>query len=221
MKKVFIIIGSPYSGQTTQADLLAKHYGFTVISRKRLIRAAIESKTEKGLLALASLKKGKAVPEDIVADIVWKEFQTQYHTAEGFIFDGFPRTISEAEMFERMLSLRELKLDAIFWLDDMPLERLFERQTKKYEGIPTPKKETTTLLRKRKCAYIHLTHPMLAHYEKIVVEEQIEMPANIYNTKPVRKKGLVYCVFANRDINAIHSAIKKHINQMTKKQLVY
>ena len=96
-----ILLGAPGAGKVTQAEVISQHLGIPTISTGNIIREALKSGTEMGLKAKEFMDAGKLVPDDIVIGII-KERLAQPDCANGFILDGFPRTIPQAEALDRM-----------------------------------------------------------------------------------------------------------------------
>ena len=96
-----ILLGAPGAGKGTQAEVIAEHLNIPTISTGNIIREALKSGTEMGLKAKEFMDAGKLVPDDIVIGII-KERLAQPDCANGFILDGFPRTIPQAEALDRM-----------------------------------------------------------------------------------------------------------------------
>ena len=96
-----ILLGAPGAGKVTQAEVISQHLGIPTISTGNIIREALKSGTEMGLKAKEFMDAGKLVPDDIVIGII-KERLAQPDCANGFILDGFPRTIPQTEALDRM-----------------------------------------------------------------------------------------------------------------------
>ena len=96
-----ILLGAPGAGKGTQAEVIAEHLNIPTISTGNIIREALKSGTEMGLKAQEFMDAGKLVPDDIVIGIITERL-AQPDCANGFILDGFPRTIPQAEALDRM-----------------------------------------------------------------------------------------------------------------------
>ena len=98
-----ILLGPPGSGKGTQGHLLSQRYGVPEISTGDILRAAVQAGTDLGEIARSYMSRGALVPDDIMIGIV-KERLAQADTGKGFILDGFPRTVGQAEALGRMLA---------------------------------------------------------------------------------------------------------------------
>lgn len=96
-----ILLGAPGAGKGTQAEIISEKYNIPTISTGNIIRAALKNGTEMGLKAKAYTEQGKLVPDDVVIGII-RERLAQGDCANGFILDGFPRTIPQAEALDKM-----------------------------------------------------------------------------------------------------------------------
>ena len=96
-----IMLGAPGAGKGTQAAVLCEHFGIPTISTGNMIREALKNGTEMGLKAKSYMDEGKLVPDEVVIGIV-KERLSEDDCKKGFILDGFPRTIPQAEALDNM-----------------------------------------------------------------------------------------------------------------------
>jgi adenylate kinase len=122
-----VLLGAPASGKGTQAAVLAKRFGVPQISTGDMLRAARAAGTELGRKAEEYMKAGKLVPDEVVIGLV-DERLGQADGARGFILDGFPRTVPQAEALGALLAQRGTPLDKVVQID-VPHELLMERAT--------------------------------------------------------------------------------------------
>lgn len=125
-----LIMGAPGAGKGTHADVIKKHFGIPHISTGEIFREAIASESEMGLLAKKFIDKGNLVPDDVTNAIV-KERLKKADCLDGFLFDGYPRTIAQAEAFDQMLKELNIKLDVVINIDvsdDIIISRIINRR---------------------------------------------------------------------------------------------
>jgi adenylate kinase len=122
-----VLLGAPASGKGTQGDVLAKRLGIPKVSTGDMLRAARKAGTPLGREAESYMSQGKLVPDQVVIGLVAERI-SEPDAAKGFILDGFPRTVRQAEALGSLLNDRGLKLDAVVELS-VPRELLTERAT--------------------------------------------------------------------------------------------
>lgn len=125
-----ILLGLPGSGKGTQAEYITETYGVTHISTGDIFRAALKNETPLGLEAKAYMDSGNLVPDELTNDIV-KERLQEDDVKDGFLLDGYPRTIVQSEALRANLANLGRKLDAVIYLN-VPEEVLMERLTGRY-----------------------------------------------------------------------------------------
>ena len=120
-----VISGAPGSGKGTQSDLIVKKYDLVHLSTGDILRAEIAKGSETGKMAEGLIAKGLFVPDDIIIEILDKAI-SKNPTAKGFIFDGFPRTVVQAEALDSMLRKRNMRVDVMLNVD-VPANELVKR----------------------------------------------------------------------------------------------
>jgi adenylate kinase len=118
-----ILLGAPGAGKGTQASFICQHYGIPQISTGDMLRAAVKAGTEMGLAAKKVMDAGGLVGDDIIIGLV-KERIAQSDCANGFLFDGFPRTIPQADAMKQA----GVKLDCVLEID-VPFDAIIERMS--------------------------------------------------------------------------------------------
>ena len=118
-----ILLGAPGAGKGTQAEVICDHLGIPAISTGNIIRAALKAQTEMGLKAKDYIEKGLLVPDDVVIGIIQDRLRED-DCKNGFILDGFPRTVPQAEALDRM----GVKIDLVIDLE-VPDEKIATRMS--------------------------------------------------------------------------------------------
>ena len=121
-----VFLGAPGAGKGTQAEYICKHFGIISISTGNIIREALKNGTELGLKAKSYMDAGGLVPDEIVIDII-KERLAQNDCKDGFILDGFPRTVPQAQALDKM-GVAIDKVIEIYVPDDKITERMSGRR---------------------------------------------------------------------------------------------
>lgn len=130
-KRNLVFLGPPGAGKGTHSDPLMKAENLTHISTGDILRAEIKNGTELGRNAKNYMDQGKLVPDEIVADMVGKRL-AQDDCKNGFILDGFPRTVAQAELLDEAMNKIGIKLDGVVLFDapeDLLIQRLTSRLT--------------------------------------------------------------------------------------------
>lgn len=161
--KNIVIFGAPGSGKGTQSDLLVERYGFKHISTGDVLRAEIKNGTELGQTAKSFIDQGQLIPDELMIGILASTYD-KLCPCEGVIFDGFPRTVPQAEALKAMLAERGTGVSAMLELDvpdAMLVERLVNRG--KTSGRADDNEET---IRRRLEVYNTQTAPLIDWYER-------------------------------------------------------
>ena len=161
--KNIVIFGAPGSGKGTQSDLLIEHYGLGHISTGDVLRSEIKKGTELGKTAQSYIDKGNLIPDDLMISILANVYDSFGRGHKGVIFDGFPRTIPQAEALKKMLDERGDKVAAMLELD-VPEDELMKRLIKrgKDSGRADDNEET---IKKRLVVYHSQTQPLIEWYK--------------------------------------------------------
>lgn len=122
-----ILMGLPGAGKGTQAEKIVEKYGIPHISTGDMFRAAIKDGTDLGKQAKSFMDAGNLVPDEVTIGIV-RERLSKEDCNKGFLLDGFPRTVAQAEALETMLASLDRKIDSVIYVE-VPKEELFERLT--------------------------------------------------------------------------------------------
>jgi adenylate kinase len=185
-----ILLGPPGAGKGTQAKILVEAYGIPQLSTGDILRSAIAAKTPLGIEAKAIVDRGDLVSDAIVNGIVSERLDAD-DCKPGFILDGFPRTIAQAEALDRMLVDKGAKLDAVIEIkaDADELVRRVIQRAKESGGARADDNED--VLRKRLGVYQDQTAPLVAYYSD---------------------KGLIRTVDGMAPVDEVTAAIKASID---------
>jgi adenylate kinase len=152
-----VFIGPPGAGKGTQAERLVVKYRMAHLSTGELLRQACDAKTPLGLRVQQYMDSGELVPDSIIIDAL-RERLEHADCKQGYLLDGFPRTIAQAEALDAMLADRKTPLDVVLELQ-VPDKDLFERLARRGRADDRP-----DVVRHRLDAYHHLTEPLLGYY---------------------------------------------------------
>ena len=202
-----ILLGPPGCGKGTQAQKLIREFGFVQLSTGDMLRAAISKETEIGMQAKSIIDKGELVSDEIVIEIVRDRiFSTELEY--GYMLDGFPRTLAQAEKLDQILSDRNQKIDVVLRLcvpDDMAIRRIAGRRfhitsgrsyniefnPPKIEGkdditgekLVQREDDKEEIAQSRLNTYHDLTEPLVRYYQKQGILKAIDgtgSPGNIF-----------------------------------------
>lgn len=191
-----ILLGPPGAGKGTQAQRLVHRHGIVQLSTGEMLRAAVAEQTPVGLKAKDIMANGGLVPDDIVIGIISDRIE-QPDAARGFILDGFPRTVPQAEALDNLLKSKKLKLDAAVELrvnESALLARVEARVAQMRErGEEVRIDDTPEVLSKRLASYRTLTEPLVHYYSE--------------KRKLVTIDGMMTIEHVTREINHVLAAI--------------
>lgn len=177
-----VFLGPPNSGKGTQAAMLAKSLGVPTISTGEMLRAAVAQGSELGQRVEAVMAKGHLVSDDMMADVVRARL-TEDDAANGYILDGYPRTLPQAETLDAILGERDDteghggSLDSVIFVD-APEHVLLERALKRGRDD-----DTEEIARERQRVYRELTEPLEAFYEARDLLDRIDGAQTIDQVK--------------------------------------
>lgn len=187
-----VLFGAPGSGKGTQSEKIIDEYGLRHISTGEVLRKQIAAGTELGKIADSYISKGHLIPDDLMIDILRQELKNNPKDCNGVIFDGFPRTIAQAEALETLLKERGSKLSGVVGLE-VPEEELVARMLRR--GAETGRADDNIdTIHNRLKVYHSQTEPLKAHYEN---------------------KGHYMQINGNGDIDTIFSEIVGKIKEKT------
>jgi len=184
------MLGAPGAGKGTQADILSREMGLTHIASGDLFRQALENKTELGLLAKTYMEKGELVPNEVTIKMILERISAP-DCASGCLFDGFPRTLEQAEALDKAFAAQGKGIDEAIYIE-VPDEELIKRLSGRwicrncqtpYHLINSPPKvpgkcdkcggelyqrpdDTEETVKERLKVFHELTIPILDYYKK-------------------------------------------------------
>lgn len=188
-----VLFGGPGSGKGTQSEKLIEKYGLHHISTGEVLRKHIKEETELGKIAKSYIDEGQLIPDDLMIKILDDVLENEAKDKPGVIFDGFPRTIPQAEALNELLRKRNKELSAVIGLE-VPDEELMKRMINrgKLTGRADDNEET---IKKRLNVYHNQTSPLRDHYKKA-------------------KKYMA--IDGNREIDHIFDSIVKELDKYSK-----
>jgi adenylate kinase len=191
-----ILLGPPGAGKGTQAQRLVQRYGIVQLSTGEMLRAAAAAGTPVGLKAKDIMASGALVPDDIVIGIISDRLD-QPDARKGFILDGFPRTVPQAQALDDLLKKKHIKLDAVVELrvnESALLQRVETRVAEmRARGEEVRIDDTPEVLSKRLASYRAMTEPLIHYYSE--------------RRKLLTVDGMMTIEHVTRQINRILTAI--------------
>jgi adenylate kinase len=191
-----ILLGPPGSGKGTQAQRLVQRYGIVQLSTGEMLRAAVAAQTPVGIKAQHIMASGGLVPDEIVVGIISDRLD-QPDAAKGFILDGFPRTVPQAQALDELLKKKNIKLDAVVELrvnESALLQRVETRVAEmRARGEDVRIDDTPEVLTRRLASYRSLTEPLIHYYSE--------------RRKLLTVNGMMTIEHVTREINRILAAI--------------
>lgn len=188
-----VLLGPPGAGKGTQAERLGARFGIARLSTGDMLRAAVAAGTPVGLRAKDIMARGELVPDEVVVGIIADRI-SEPDAAKGFVLDGFPRTVAQAEALQRLLQKRDLKLDAVIELavDEGILARRIESRIAetRARGEKLRADDDPEILKSRVVAYRAQTAPLSDHY---------------------RRKGMLRTVDGMQAIDTVAAAIEREL----------
>ena len=179
-----VILGPPGAGKGTQAKRVSQEIGLPHVATGDMLRAAIADETELGRRVKPILDRGDLVPDDLMIDLI-RERLDEPDTANGFILDGFPRTLEQAEALDAMLAELDREVSVVLHFqvpDELVVGRLLKRAHEEDRTDDTPDK-----IRHRLEVFHTETEPLVAHY---------------------RAKGLLVGIHADRTVDEVFAEVQ-------------
>jgi adenylate kinase len=177
-----ILLGPPGAGKGTQAQRLVEKHGIVQLSTGDMLRAAVKAESPVGLRAKDIMARGELVPDEVVVGIIEERIE-QPDAKQGFILDGFPRTVAQAQALEKLLAKKGTKLDGVIELevDDEALLQRIEKRVAEMQarGEPVRADDNAESLKKRLDAYHAQTAPLSHYYRRKGIHKATDGMATI------------------------------------------
>jgi adenylate kinase len=159
-----ILFGPPGSGKGTQSEKIVEKFGLIHLSTGNLLRQEIADKTPLGMEAKNFMDKGQLVPNEVVIGMIDSSLE-KHQGAKGFLFDGFPRTVAQAEALDKLLSLKKTSINKVIALEVVE-EELIKRLVKRGETSGRSDDTNEEVIRKRFAVYKDETEPVADYYKQ-------------------------------------------------------
>ncbi|MGZ3839489.1 MAG: adenylate kinase [Flavisolibacter sp.] len=159
-----ILFGPPGSGKGTQSEKIVEKFGLIHLSTGNLLRQEIADKTPLGLEAKNFMDKGQLVPDEVVIGMIDSSLE-KHADAKGFLFDGFPRTIAQAEALDKLLALKKTGICKVLALE-VTEDELVKRLVKRGETSGRTDDTDEQIIRKRFHVYKNETEPVAEYYKR-------------------------------------------------------
>jgi adenylate kinase len=159
-----ILFGPPGSGKGTQSDKLVAKYDLVHLSTGNLLREEISHQTPLGMAAKSFIDKGQLVPDEVVIGMVDSYFE-KHKEAKGFLFDGFPRTVTQAIALDKLLNLKKTSIAAVLALQ-VTEEELVKRLLNRGKTSGRSDDTNEEVIKKRFAVYQNETTPVADHYKQ-------------------------------------------------------
>jgi adenylate kinase len=162
-----ILLGPPGAGKGTQAQRIASTFAIPQLSTGDMLRAAVAQGTKIGKKAGPLMEAGKLVPDDVVVGVIAERIEAP-DCKNGFILDGFPRTVKQAEALDQMLRKKKTGLDVVIEIrvDEAELFNRIETRIKQAGAAGARADDNPETLKKRIAVYNEQTAPLIPYYQK-------------------------------------------------------
>jgi adenylate kinase len=189
-----VILGPPGAGKGTQAKRISAEASIPHVATGDMLREAIAGETEMGVRIKPIYDAGDLVPDDLMIELIRERIDSS-DTADGFILDGFPRTVAQAEALDRMLEEIDRELLAVLYFevrDELAVERLHVRALQEGRTDDTPE-----IIRHRLEVFHRQTEPVVEYY---------------------RSKGILVGIHADRPIDAVFAEVQEVLETAATRQ---
>ena len=195
-----ILFGPPGSGKGTQSEKIVAQFGLIHLSTGNLLRQEIADKTPLGLEAKNFMDKGQLVPDEVVIGMIDSSLE-KHPQAKGFLFDGFPRTVAQAEALDKLLALKKTSICKVLALE-VDEDELATRLIKRGETSGRSDDTDEAIIRKRFTVYKNETSPVAEYYKH---QNKLEPVKGVGSVQEIFE-ALSHCIRKDMDAQAIAAA---------------
>jgi adenylate kinase len=192
-----ILFGPPGSGKGTQSDRLVEKYGLIHLSTGNLLREEIANKTPLGIEAKKFIDHGQLVPDEVVIAMVGSFFD-RHKDVNGFLFDGFPRTVAQAQALDRLLSLKKTDIAVVLALDVTEAE-LINRLLNRGKTSGRSDDSDENVIKKRFAVYTTETSPVADYYKKLRKFKSIQGEGSVDEINAALRQAIDKAMAVHKD----------------------
>jgi len=192
-----ILFGPPGSGKGTQSDRLVEKYGLIHLSTGNLLREEIANKTPLGKEAKKFIDHGQLVPDEVVIAMV-DSFFDKHKDANGFLFDGFPRTVAQAQALDKLMALKKTDIAVVLALDVTESE-LINRLLNRGKTSGRSDDSDETVIKKRFSVYTNETSPVADYYKKAKKFKAIQGEGSIDEINAALRQAIDKAMAVHKD----------------------
>jgi adenylate kinase len=192
-----ILFGPPGSGKGTQSDRLVEKYGLIHLSTGNLLREEIANRTPLGIEAKKFMDHGQLVPDEVVIGMV-DSFFDRHKNANGFLFDGFPRTVAQAQALDKLLTLKKTDIAIVLALDVTESE-LVNRLLNRGKTSGRSDDSDESVIKKRFAVYTNETSPVADYYKKVRKFKSIQGEGSVDEINAALRQAIDKAMATHKD----------------------
>jgi len=192
-----ILFGPPGSGKGTQSDRLVEKYGLVHLSTGNLLREEIANKTPLGKEAKKFIDHGQLVPDEVVIGMV-DSFFDRHKNVNGFLFDGFPRTVAQSQALDKLLTLKKTDIAVVLALD-VTEEELVKRLLNRGKTSGRSDDNSEDVIKKRFAVYTNETAPVAEYYKKAKKFKSIQGEGSVDEINAALRQAIDKAMAVHKD----------------------